>query len=307
MAKNKIIEHTLYQTAYQRLIDCHQGPKDGLPFAHVKVLGPSGSGKSTLLRDYEARHPRYDETDRTIVPVLYAKVPPRPTIANVAGALLRAMGCPLWKKGDAEDRTDHLLTLLSECRTELVLVDEAQHLVDRGRTKTHALVADWIKVTSDDSEIPWVIAGLPRTQLLDAANDQFGRRFGSEVTLDRLDPFDGDAVRVIGGIIVAQTAEFRVVVAPSIDTTDLASRVGFASDGLIGYMTKLLAETARTQKREKLRHCDLAVFAQAFRDAIWADAPDDRNPFVGPPGKLRTRLTGVNEPFSPENDALGEA
>lgn len=307
MAKNKIIEHTLYQAAYQRLRECHQDPKDGLPFAHLKVLGPSGSGKSTLLRDYEARHPRYDEADRTIVPVLYAKVPPRPTIVNVAGALLRAMGCPLWKKGDADDRTEHLLTLLRQCRTELVLVDEAQHLVDRGRTKTHALVADWIKATSDESEIPWVISGLPRTQLLDAANDQFARRFGSELTLDRLNPFDDEAVRVIRGIIAAQTAEFRVTLAPNVDPSDLAWRVGFAADGLIGYMTKLLAAAARAQRREKPHRCDLAVFAQAFRDAIWADAPDDRNPFVGSANKLRTRLTGVNEPFSPENDALGEA
>ena len=307
MAKNKIIEHTLYQAAYQRLRECHQDPKDGFPFAHLKVLGPSGSGKSTLLRDYEARHPRYDEADRTLVPVLYAKVPPRPTIANVAGALLRAMGCPLWKKGDADDRTEHLLTLLRECRTELVLVDEAQHLVDRGRTKTRALVADWMKATSDESGIPWVLAGLPRTQLLDDANDQFARRFGSELTLDRLNPFDDDAVRVIGGIVVAQTAEFRINLAPNIDPSDLARRVGFAADGLIGYITKLLAKVARAQRRDNSRCCDLAVFAQAFRDAIWSDAPDDRNPFVGSLSKLRTRLTDVNEPFSPQNDALGEA
>lgn len=303
MAKNKIIEHTLYQNVYRRLEECHQDPKDGLPFAHLKVLGPSGAGKSTLLQDYEARHLRYDEADRTIVPVLYAKVPPTPTIANVAAAALRAMGCPFWKKGDADDRTEHLLKLLRECRTELVLMDEAQHLIDRGRAKTHEKVADWIKMTSDDSKIPWVLAGLPRTHLLDTVNDQFARRFGGEVLLDGLNPHDDESVRIIGGIIAAQMAEFNVVIQPSVNATDLARRVAFASDGIIGYMTKLLVEVARIQRREKLSYCDFDVFARAFRAAIWVDAPESRNPFVGPANMVRTRLTGVGEPFSPKDPA----
>lgn len=297
----QVIEHPEFVSALQRLRELHAAGKDGLPFDHLKVLGPSGAGKSTLFEDYAAKYPPYEVDDRTMIPVLRSRVPARPTIRKLTTRMLRDMKSPFWNKGDELDQCFQLYTLVKECDTELILLDEGQHLVDRGQRKTHALVADWIKEATDETGIPWAIAGLPRTKLLDEANDQFARRFSSEVVLDRFDPADEDDQKLIGGIVADHVEQFGIRLAPTVDPADLAVRVGYGADGIFEYILKLTTEVARAQRRDPETPGDLTTFSDAFLSKIWAKAPIARNPFVADISATFPRLNGHGEPFAPRD------
>jgi len=298
-AKLQIIEHPEYTNAHERLRELHAAGKDGLPFDHMKILGPSGAGKSTLLEDYAAKYPPHDKEDRTFTPVLLSRVPPRPTIRKLTTRMLHDMRSPFWNKGDELEQAFQLYTLVRECGTELILLDEGQHLVDRGKRKTHALVADWIKEATDETGIPWAIAGLERTKLLDEANDQFGRRFSSEVTLDRWDPADVGDQAQIEGIVAEQVEQFGIRLSAAVNLPRLALCVGYASDGIFGYIQKMTAEVARVQRKNPNTPADLTTFSHAFLSKIWAEAPDTRNPFIAAINETFTRLNGRKEPFAP--------
>ena len=249
MFKKKIVQHPDFDRATKLVRECHESAKDGLPVDNLKVLGPSGSGKTTVLTDYRDVYPRYEEHDRMVVPVLYTRIPSRPTIKKVVARMLRDLGSKYPEKGDEGARTYQLLTLLRECRTELLLVDEVQHLVDRGGKKTHALIADWLKEVVDEFGGACVVAGLTRAQLLDAANEQFARRFSSEITLEKFEPATEDGVEIIRGVQQELCANYKVALAPSIDEADLAARVAYATDGIMGYIIKMFAAAARRQRR----------------------------------------------------------
>lgn len=299
--KLQIIEHPEFQNAHQRLRELHTAGKDGLPFDHLKVLGPSGAGKSTLLEDYAAKYPPFDAEDRTMIPVLRSRVPARPTIKKLTTRMLRDMRSPFWNKGDELEQCFQLYTLVEECGTELILLDEGQHLVDRGQQKTHALVADWIKEATEETGIPWAIAGLPRTKLLDEANDQFARRFSSEVVLDRFDPADEDDQGHIFNIVADHVEQFGIRLAADVDQADLAVRIGYAADGIFEYILKLTTEVARAQRRDPKAPGDLTMFSDAFLSKIWAKAPASRNPFLADIVAAYPRLNGRGEPFAPRD------
>lgn len=298
----QIIEHTRYVAGYQAIADCHATGRDGLPVENLKLLGASGTGKSTLLRDYTAHYPPREAEDRTIVPVLYAKVPPKPTPRRLAGRLLRAIKSPFWNRGNEDERTYQLATLCKACEVELVLLDEGQALVDQGRVKTHLHVTDWIKDLQEELEKPFVIAGLDRIQLLDEVNDQFARRFSVEVELDRIGADAPEDRNLILGIIDTQFEDLDLTLSEAVDRDDFAWRCGRASDGRFGYFWILSVAIKRARQGQKPRCVTSQDFADAFQKKVWLRAPACRNPFL--PEYDGFPLDRPGEPFHPDAAAM---
>lgn len=154
----------------------------GLP-SHLLVLGESGVGKSSLCRWIAENHPRRTLPERDIIPALVVAVPPTGTIGGIAGTMLAALGDPTPNVGTTGHRTARIITLCRQCRVELILFDEAQHVHDRGQSKAHYMVADWFKHIIDEINVPTVLLGLPRLEMLLQVNEQLRRRFPRRVRL----------------------------------------------------------------------------------------------------------------------------
>jgi len=263
---------------------------------HLLLLGDTGVGKSTLLEYMRDSHPRVVHETFTEVPVLYVPVPPACNINKLAGAMLRALGSPFWNKGDAEDRTHQLVVLLQSCKVRLILLDEVNHLVDRGAQKTHHSVGDWIKTLSDTARVPFVMAGIPRASKLLDVNDQLRGRF-KRLTLR---PFSYEdkprqkefrsALRTFGGLITG-------IDCSELSEEDMAKLVVFATHGRLRAIRELLIAAARLAFAEKATKLSRDLLERAFRLAIFEDAEETRNPFSlkfnGVP------LIKAGEPYAP--------
>ena len=151
------------------------------------VLGASGCGKSTLCNLMRATYPSFSEPEREVVPILYLDIPALATISSLVEGLLRVLSDPAPSSGTIADKTNRLVLLVRGCGVLLIMLDEMQHVHDRGQTLTIARVADWIKSLTGSVNCPIVLVGLPRTRALLDANEQLRRRFSATLALERFE------------------------------------------------------------------------------------------------------------------------
>jgi Bacterial TniB protein len=284
----------------QRLDDLLHTDYTGVEPESIFILGDTGVGKSTLLTRYCRQHPRVEHATFTEVPILYAEVPSRCTIKMLAGHLLKALGSPFWNRGDEVERTHQLVTLIQGCKVQLVILDEVNHLVDRGREKSHYEVSDWIKQLITATNKPFVLSGIPRARKLLSTNEQLADRFGEVISIK---PFTANADQ--SNSIASAMGVFKVALG-DLDCIDLTSeknaeRMAMATAGRLRGMRRLMVRAVETAFEAKVPKIDLPVLAHAFEKVIYVNCPPKRNPFRadfdGHP------LTRANEPYAPR---LGE-
>jgi Bacterial TniB protein len=260
---------------------------------NLRLFGPSGTGKSTLLKTYRDAYPPFVGEDRTIIPVLYVIVPPVPSMKSMLTAFLDGLGVRNPASGTAIQQTQRVLTLTKECRVELILVDEGQHLIDRGRERTQTTVADALKVVFDSVEIPAVLAGAPRMERLFTINSQLRRRFAGSYTLR---PFNcEDLFAPFRGFIHSISADFQKQNRAWLASPEVARLLFFASDGIAGNVVDILRFVAGADAAG--RSLALIDLSTAFRHAVWEFPAQSADPF-GRSFRM-TRLTQPGEPFEP--------
>ena len=267
----------------------------------ILLLGEPGTGKSTLLKRWVAQHQRVVHDTFTEVPALYAEVPFRCSTGSLASLLLRTLGSPLWDRGSEGDRVEQLTVLLRQCKVRLVALDEVNHLVDRGRERTHYQVADCLKTMGDLSFVPFAFAGIPRSRSLLDANEQLADR--TEIIL--VEPFSAEPKAAHP--ISAALGVFKQLLegVPAVDITNLkhSRAIAFATNGRLRAIRRLFVRSVQIAYRLPSPQITAKVLAQAFLEVIFPGAPDQRNPFSkrfnGAP------LTKAGEPYAPRRLGVG--
>ena len=267
---------------------------------HFVVLGETGVGKSRVLEHILGKHPAVKHETYTEVPVLYVKVPANCTVNLLCGAMLQSLGSPFWSQGDIGDRQHALITLMQRCKVRLVILDEINHLIERGKHKTHYALGDWVKQIGKLGGASFLLSGTPRAILLLQTNEQLGDRFSEVITLRPLSAEDGGAE--LRGALRA----FKKMMT-SIDTFDFddvqhVKTFGYATGGRLRAIRRLLIRAAEIACREEAPKLSWETMSQAFTEVIFPGCPAERNPFSTKfNGSL---LNKPGEPFAPrEGDA----
>lgn len=285
------------RTVLSRLTDLLQQDCAGAEPDHLMLLGEAGVGKSRLLEHFVSLHPRIEAVDRTLVPVLYVEVPSDCTPKKLVTELLRAMGSPFWNKGSEQERTQQLLILLSVCQTRLVLLDEASHLVERGGSKSHYQLGDWLKLTARQARIPFVLVGTERARALLDVNEQLRSRLRETIVLQ---PFSlGTHESTMHARSALKVFSDLLGSADRLDITsqEITQLVIFGTHGRLREIRKLLVRWVEIGFRKKSPSLTQKDLAQAFVEVIFPDAPKGRNPFLA--DFVRLPLTAAGEPYAP--------
>lgn len=146
---------------------------------NLLLTGESGLGKSEVLQRYELRNPRVDEEDRTRVPVLYVNVRSPKTMKALLKEILVRLGDPQrGQSGDTNDLLGRLSWLCQVCGVEVIILDEAQTLMQNRSAGYLATIADWIRDLSDGVCVPLVLAGMPWCEGYVESYEQIATRFG---------------------------------------------------------------------------------------------------------------------------------
>lgn len=264
------------------------------------LTGPSGSGKTKLAQTMLDALPAIEEAERTRIRVLMISMPANPTIISLCKLILDDLGQRYARNATEADLGYQLKKVLVNTGACMLIIDEAQHLVDgRKINKTPAMVADWIKQLMTDVHISVTLIGIARVERLMRANEQLSRRFTKRIRL--------------GGFGVnnkANKAKLNNAVSKLIqesgykgdsDYTRLPSTlemIYYATNGRLGYLALLLSEALRLAVEEDANALTQAHFFQAFENEIWSEAKPKDNPFSG---KFAPRaLVHCGEPFYEE-------
>ena len=263
---------------------------------HMLVLGEAGTGKSSLCRWMMSRYPKRRLLERDRIEVLHVVIPPAATIIGIADAFLVALGDPKPRIGAITFKTARIAILCKNCGVELLLLDESQHLQDRGNSKTHYLVGDWFKHLIDEIAVPTVMLGLPRLQELLQTNEQLRRRFSRRIWLalgrSETDTIETECLQLF--LSLSNLLDVPVSSQPY-DAHEMGRRLYFACDGRVAYIKKILFASLRMALELDHEVIDADMLQRAFVDEVWSEGVGKLNPFH-PDFEFR-RLDRRDEPF----------
>jgi hypothetical protein len=263
---------------------------------HMLVLGEAGTGKTSLCGWLGMQYPKRRLLEGDRIEVLRIQIPPAATLIGICDAFLRALGDRDPSAGTTTAKWRRVVTLCRHCGVELILVDEAQHLQDRGSAKTHYHVADFFKNLIDEIAVPTIMLGLPRLTDLLQTNDQLRRRFSRRIWLalgqSETDSIETECLQLF--LSLASLIDVPVRSDP-FGPGEMGRRIYFACDGRVAYVKKLLFSALRMALEQGHDVIDAELLQLAFAAEVWPEAVGALNPFHA--DFVHRRLDRGGEPF----------
>ncbi len=285
--------------AIQRLRTRYRTPgQRKLPARALLVVGAPGSGKTTILESYMDKFGKVEETpDGDVRRVIAVEMPHSPGRKQIMATILRGLGYPVRDDWDVDAITDRIARQLREQRVEVLLIDEAHHIVENRKEESEEEVSEFLKSILNRSGTQLVLFGLP---LLIGLKDypQLDRRFECSVIIE---PYSWDTLEGRG--------EFTMVIDLMEEAMALPERSGLAdhnvavrlycvTGGHIGLVSKYLSEAFRRALEADLPKIDLALLGQVHADFTRGyktqELSDD---FNAAPKKAKREMDPSKNPF----------
>lgn len=256
------------------------------------VTGESRTGKSSVVRDFLANHLPRRQDDRLVQTVVYAVAPPKATVKSLLGSLLHGLGDPHWHRGSEFDQTNRLHTLLGAVGCKMIVLDEFQHLCDKGQQKQLRLAADWLKTFLEISNRGLVAIGLPDAAAVVQNNPQLSKRFDDELVMPLFNWRDRGSVMQFRGVLRQFQKELAPFELPQLDAPEMALRIYLATAGRVGLLAKLLERAVRDAVRQRRRQIRMSDLAAAYRRAVWGAKrfPVEGGPFQAAEERLNSSV-----------------
>ncbi len=298
--ENTIIVSPLFKKAIAMMQECHERSKLTTEPKCMLLIGYTGYGKTTIANHYAEQHARVLSEDGTIVPVFYSMIPSNATIKGLACRLLEDLGDPLYDRGTTISMTSRLCKLLKECKVELIILDEFQHLIDRDSDRVLRSTADWLKDVLNRTRVPIVLMGMPSANSILTANPQLMRRFANKLELKAFNwnP-DKERDNFLRFLIMMEKA--TSLPQPSIlHSNETAFRIFCATRGVVSYIKKLISKAAEIAYVKNLDRITMESLALAYDDEL-ALTDNMPNPFLVAHENLQ--IPSLEQSFCNSSDA----
>lgn len=210
------------------------------------VVGPSATGKSRLFSTYE--NSLHAQRDGDIWPVVRFSVPA--AVRNVnefLAAILRALGTePFEKKHQKGDMEERILDKLDRKKVELILLEEANHFVDKKSGNLGYWSGDTIKtLLLDKAKVPVVLSGIEASEKLFHQNSQLITRRDGLLRLFAHDWNDeGQRERFQCAIELFEKA-CRFPKRVGLNEGTIAERIYRATNGVMGNLCRLFEKALK--------------------------------------------------------------
>ena len=285
---NLIIRHGALEEAYQLIEQTIESNRYLSENKHVIIIGESGCGKSTLMDIYQADHcPVVEEFQlgsRANIPAIFASVPSPVTPRSISVELIKATGDETGLTQTAQRITERLCLNIQASKTQVVFLDETQHLLSLGSKSNKQTITtrlreslDWIKSLTNKTGATYVLLGMPELLDVISADEQLARRFTNTFYLSPFTPpgEENDLMINFANELLLQTTEIMLEVEDSEYFTnidffhkhpDRAKRLYTATRGTPSRIKELVINAACIAYMNKSRKIKMGHFAKAFEN-----------------------------------------
>lgn len=277
------IDHPDYEQALEKLEEAYKSVGQEPNPICIHIAGQSRTGKSSAIKDFMDRHPSARDPEGLRQSIVYARLPANASVKALVERLLHAFGDPAWYRGSTSKQTARLLEFLRKTRCRMIILDEFQHLCDKGQQKQLHLTSDWLKDLVEDQEWALVAAGLPESASVINSNVQLASRFDPTLTMPLFNWLDSSSRTQFRAIIRAFVAEMKPFELPDLGGEELGLRTFLATSGRVGLFAKLMGRAVRNAISKKTTKIRLEDLSYAFQSAIWFAPrfPLPGGPFLG--------------------------
>lgn len=259
--------------AYTSILDALEDSLDSVGYTAtpecLHIVGGYRTGKSCVIEDFLSRHPPDRLATGIRRSIVQATIPYNGTVKALVEALLRAFGDPQWVRGSESNQSARLRDFLEKTYCKMIILDEFQHLCDKGQQKRLDHTTDWLKDLIEKKPWALVVAGLPESSAIINRNGQLQGRFDGSLVMPLFDwkrPEDRTQFRSIVQSFVSEMHPFEL---PDLGGEELAFRTYLATSGRVGLFAKLMDRVVRNAIRAHTTKIRLPDLAKAYEQAIW--------------------------------------
>lgn len=264
------VDHSAYTDILAELTHAYNSVGSSATPVCLLITGESRTGKSSVVRELLETHLPTKVDDRTIRTVVYAVAPAKATVKSLLESLLHGLGDPYWSRGSLGNMTQRLYTLLDAVKCKMIILDEFQHLCDKGQKQLLHMLADWLKVLLESRKYALVAVGLPTAASVVHGHPQLAGRFDDELKMPLFDWRDERSIARFRSILRQFQKELHPFQFPALDSREMALRIFLASAGRIGLVAKLLDRAIRNAVRAGTLRVTLDDLKDAYTRAIWS-------------------------------------
>jgi Cdc6-like AAA superfamily ATPase len=246
------------------------------------IKGNLGLGKTTLCKAFVQKYPRRITEEKTIVPVLFVKVPIPATVKSLATKTLKSFGDKAFGKGNTVCQTERIYDYVRDCETDLIIIDDFQHFIDRESKKVLKTLSDWLKNLIDETGISIIVIGMPSCDaVLDAPeNEQLKRRFSTRECLVSFRWEEKGENREFLIFLDMLDEQLPLLECSHLSARNTAFLIHTATGGTIAYIMKLVRRAAALALKDGVERIDYDHMAQAYEELLAINRPSEDNPFV---------------------------
>lgn len=264
------IDHDAYTNILSELTDAYDAVGTTATPVCLLITGETRTGKSSVVQDLLETYLPTRMEDRMIRSVVYAVAPAKATVKSLLESLLYGLGDPYWNRGSMGNMTQRLHTLLDAVQCKMIILDEFQHLCDKGQKYSLHIMADWLKVLLEGRKYGLVAVGLPTAASVIHGHTQLVGRFDDELKMPLFDWRDKASATQFRAILRQFQKELHPFQLPALDSREMGVRIFLASAGRIGLVAKLLDRAVRNAVRAGTLNIGLEELKAAYERAIWS-------------------------------------
>jgi hypothetical protein len=263
----------------------------------LHIIGETRAGKTFLIENFLLRHSEARRKDGLMACVVYACIPAGGSAEGLCEALLFKLGDEYAHRGSLRTKTARLIRLLQKVGCRMVILDNFQHLCDKGQNARLFMTSDWLKDLVDTNEWALVCVGLPESEAVIRRNEQLIGRFDATLELGRFDWNNNDSALAFRGVLRSFSKSLKPFVFPDLGSQEMALRFYFATGGLIGLVSRILERAVQDAIDANATTISLESLQAAFSRAIWFanKLPKNMQPFQGKvlPNSISSRTSAA--------------
>lgn len=259
---SQLVLHDAFNEAYET-VETILRTKDPRSGCIIPILGPTRVGKSGIVKRLIEKAGQAN----TLFPqknVVRASLPPQTNGKDIYESILRALHKGRVSNAKTDVCRDRLYRAIETLKIEVIILDEVNHLIERGANLTSRVAADHLKTLVDETGVNLVLSGLPRFQRILDENEQLRDRASATVLFQPYDWQDAAnreafCVAVDAALGSLEAAGFAV----DLEFEDIVRRLYGASGGRVPMVLRILKLLVLID--ETPRSLGLADFLRAAR------------------------------------------